>query len=43
MNIAKSVLIFLASLLAGFLTRTIGEAHKGTEWLSSGSFNASAP
>ena len=31
--IAKSVLIFLGiPLLAGFLTRTIGEAHKGTEW-----------
>ncbi|MCO5322809.1 MAG: ACR3 family arsenite efflux transporter [Microthrixaceae bacterium] len=31
--IAKSVLIFLGiPLLAGFLTRTIGEARKGTEW-----------
>lgn len=32
-DIAKSVLIFLGiPLLAGFLTRTIGEARKGTEW-----------
>jgi ACR3 family arsenite transporter len=32
-EIAKSVLIFLGvPLLAGFLTRTIGEARKGTEW-----------
>ncbi len=31
--IAKSVLIFLGiPLLAGFLTRTIGEARKGTDW-----------
>jgi ACR3 family arsenite transporter len=31
--IAKSVLIFLGiPLVAGFLTRTIGEARKGTEW-----------
>ncbi len=31
--IAKSVLIFLGiPLLAGFLTRTIGEARRGTEW-----------
>jgi len=31
--IAKSVLIFLGiPLLAGFLTRTIGEARKGTNW-----------
>ncbi len=31
--IARSVLIFLGiPLLAGFLTRTIGEARKGTEW-----------
>ena len=31
--IAKSVLIFLGvPLLAGFLTRTIGEARKGAEW-----------
>jgi ACR3 family arsenite transporter len=31
--IAKSVLIFLGiPLAAGFLTRTIGEARKGTEW-----------
>ena len=31
--IAKSVFIFLGvPLLAGFLTRTIGEARKGTEW-----------
>ena len=32
-EIAKSVLIFLGiPLLAGFLTRTIGESRKGTEW-----------
>ena len=32
-EIAKSVLIFLGvPLLAGFLTRTIGEKRKGTEW-----------
>jgi ACR3 family arsenite transporter len=32
-EIAKSVLIFLGiPLLAGFLTRTIGEARKGTQW-----------
>ncbi len=32
-QIAKSVLIFLGiPLLAGFLTRTIGEARRGTEW-----------
>jgi len=32
-EIAKSVLIFLGiPLLAGLLTRTIGEARKGTEW-----------
>ena len=32
-DIAKSVLIFLGiPLLAGFLTRTIGEARKGTNW-----------
>ncbi len=32
-QIAKSVLIFLGvSLLAGFLTRTIGERTRGTEW-----------
>lgn len=32
-EIAKSVLIFLGiPLLAGFLTRTIGERSKGTEW-----------
>ncbi|MBK5222229.1 MAG: ACR3 family arsenite efflux transporter [Acidimicrobiia bacterium] len=32
-EIAKSVLIFLGiPLLAGFLTRTIGERRKGTEW-----------
>jgi arsenical-resistance protein len=32
-SIAKSVLIFLGiPLLAGFLTRTIGEARKGTAW-----------
>jgi len=32
-EIAKSVLVFLGiPLLAGFLTRTIGEARKGTEW-----------
>ncbi len=32
-EIARSVLIFLGvPLLAGFLTRTIGEARKGTEW-----------
>ena len=32
-EIAKSVLIFLGiPLLAGFLTRTIGEARKGTDW-----------
>jgi len=32
-EIGKSVLIFLGiPLLAGFLTRTIGEARKGTEW-----------
>lgn len=32
-EIAKSVVIFLGiPLLAGFLTRTIGEARKGTEW-----------
>jgi ACR3 family arsenite transporter len=32
-EIAKSVLIFLGiPLLAGFLTRTIGERAKGTEW-----------
>jgi len=32
-TIAKSVLIFLGiPLVAGFLTRTIGEARKGTEW-----------
>ena len=31
--IARSVLIFLGvPLLAGFLTRTIGEARRGTEW-----------
>jgi arsenite transporter len=31
--IAKSVLIFLGvPLVAGFLTRTIGEARKGTDW-----------
>ena len=31
--IAKSVLIFLGiPLAAGFLTRTIGEARKGTDW-----------
>ena len=31
--IAKSVLIFLGiPLLAGYLTRTIGEARRGTEW-----------
>lgn len=31
--IAKSVLIFLGiPLVAGYLTRTIGEARKGTEW-----------
>jgi ACR3 family arsenite transporter len=33
LEIAKSVLIFLGiPLLAGFLTRTIGERRKGTEW-----------
>ncbi len=33
LEIAKSVLIFLGiPLLAGFLTRTIGERTKGTEW-----------
>jgi ACR3 family arsenite transporter len=32
-SIAKSVLIFLGiPLLAGFITRTMGEAHKGTDW-----------
>jgi arsenite transporter len=32
-DIAKSVLIFLGiPLAAGYLTRTIGEAHRGTEW-----------
>lgn len=32
-EIAKSVLIFLGiPLLAGFLTRTIGEAARGTDW-----------
>jgi ACR3 family arsenite transporter len=32
-EIARSVLIFLGiPLLAGFLTRTIGEARKGTDW-----------
>ena len=32
-EIAKSVLIFLGiPLAAGYLTRTIGEARKGTEW-----------
>lgn len=32
-EIAKSVLIFLGvPLLAGFLTRTIGERAKGTDW-----------
>jgi ACR3 family arsenite transporter len=32
-EIAKSVLIFLGiPLLAGFLTRTVGERTKGTEW-----------
>ncbi len=32
-DIAKSVLIFLGiPLAAGFLTRTIGEARKGTDW-----------
>ena len=32
-DIAKSVLIFLGvPLVAGFLTRTIGEARKGTDW-----------
>ncbi len=32
-EIAKSVLIFLGiPLAAGFLTRTIGEARKGTDW-----------
>jgi ACR3 family arsenite transporter len=32
-EISKSVLIFLGlPLLAGFLTRLIGEKHKGTEW-----------
>jgi len=32
-GIAKSVLVFLGvPLLAGFLTRTIGERYKGTEW-----------
>lgn len=32
-EIAKSVLIFLGvPLLAGFLTRLIGERHRGTEW-----------
>ena len=32
-EIAKSVLVFLGiPLLAGFLTRTIGEARRGTEW-----------
>jgi ACR3 family arsenite transporter len=33
LEIAKSVLIFLGiPLAAGFLTRTIGEARKGTDW-----------
>jgi ACR3 family arsenite transporter len=32
-SIAKSVIIFLGiPLVAGFLTRTIGEARRGTEW-----------
>jgi len=32
-DIARSVLIFLGvPLVAGFLTRTIGEARRGTEW-----------
>lgn len=32
-DIARSVLVFLGvPLLAGYLTRTIGEARKGTEW-----------
>jgi ACR3 family arsenite transporter len=32
-DIARSVLIFLGiPLLAGFLTRTVGEARRGTEW-----------
>ena len=32
-EIARSVLVFLGvPLLAGYLTRTIGEARKGTEW-----------